>query len=177
MRNPEVRASLVRRSIGALVAAGLAASACYRYVPVPITSAASQEVRIEVTPTAARRLAGDLGVFSTEIDGRLAPERHDSVSVHVPIDREYRGMTVGTTDQVLFLGRSEIVEVRRREFSRARTGLVAAGAVVGFGALAAGIVQLFDPNQPSDQTLTPPPPPQGSRRPSGVHLRIRIPIS
>ena len=87
-------------------------------------------------------------------------------------------MVIGTTDQLLFLGRSEVIEVRKREFSRGRTALVATGAVVGFGAIAAGIAQILDQNPPTDQTLTPPPPSgsKGVRRRSGVHLGLRIPL-
>lgn len=163
------------RSIGTLLIAGAVNGACYRYVPVPITSVANQEVRIEITPAAATRLAGDLGVFSTEIDGRFASESQDSVSIHVPIERQYRGMAIGSTDQLLSLGRSEVVAVRRREFARGRTMLVGAGAVVGFGLLAATVVQLLDPNRDS-QDRPPPPPPAPSRIPSGYHVSVRIPI-
>ena len=175
VRGRRVARTFRGRSIGALLVAGLVNGGCYRYVPVPITSLANDEVRVEITPAAAMRLAGDLGVFSTEIDGRLDSERQDSVSIHVPIERAYRGMAVGTTDQLLLLGRSEVVAVRKREFARGRTTLVSVGAVVGFGLLAAAVVQLADPNRDS-QDPTPPPPPSASRIPSGYQLRVRIPI-
>jgi len=160
--------------IGTLLVAGLANGACYRYVPLSGAPPANEDVRIEITPAAATRLAGDLGVFSTEIDGRLASESHDSVSVHVPIERQYRGMAVGTTDQLVLLGRSEVVTVRKRQFARGPTILVGAGIVVGFGLLAAAVVQLTDPNQET-QDRTPPPPVE-SRIPLGYHFRVRIPI-
>ena len=136
----------------------------------------NEDVRVRVTEEAAARLAKDIGTFSTEIDGQFSRESADSISLGVPIDRMYRGTTIGTTTQTLFLGRSEVVEVRKREFSRSRTVIVSAGTVVGFGLLAAGIVQLADPNGPSPDNTPPPPPPQ-QRRPSGYHvgLRIRIP--
>jgi hypothetical protein len=133
-------------------------------------------VRLRVTETAAARIAPEIGVFSTEIDAQFAREAADSISVGIPVDRTYRGTTIGTTTQTLFLGRSEVVEVRKREFSRSRTVLVSAGTVVGFGLLAAGITQLVDPNGPPSDQPPPPPPPQ-QRRPLG-HYRfsIRIPI-
>lgn len=155
----------------------MANAACYSYVPVSLgTIASKDEVRVRVTETAAARLSKDLGTFSTEIDGQINPEAHDSVSVGVAIAREYRGATIGTTTQVLFLGRSEVVEVRKRQFSPARTVLLSAGTVVGFGLLAVGIVQLVDPNGPPSQDRTPPPPPAQSRRPAGYHLTFRIPF-
>jgi hypothetical protein len=151
-------------------------SACYTYVPVSLAAVESKgDVRVRVTDGAAVRLSKELGAFSTEIDGQLAPEGPDSVSVGVAIARAYRGTTIGTTTQVLFLGRSEVVEVRKREFSRSRTVLLSAGAVVGFGLAAAGIAQLVDPNGPPDNSTTQPPPP-ALRRPSGYHLGVRIPF-
>src|SRR4029079_10312359 len=101
------------------------------YVPVSLGAVPSkEEVRVRVTDAAALRLAKELGAIAIEIDGQMAQEGPDSVSVGVPIDKSYRGVTVGTTTQTLFLGRSEIVEVRRREVSRSRTALATAGAVV-----------------------------------------------
>lgn len=162
-----------------LLIAASTGGACYRYVPIsPTTVAPNDEVRIHVTDDAAARLSKDLGAFVTEIDGRFAPQAHDSVSIAIPIERQYHGMTVGTTSQVLYLGRSEVVDVRKREFDRARTIVVSAGAVVGFGLLAAGIVQLADPN-PDSQEQPPPPPPSPSRFPAGhrvTNFTIRIPI-
>ena len=177
MWQPEVRAGELtrRRAAAALLIAGIANAACYTYVPVSIGSVDSKgEVRVRVTETAAARLSKDLGAFSTEIDGEFAQQGPDSVSLGVAIDRQYRGTTVGTTTQLLFLGRSEVVEVRKREFSRSRTVLMTAGTLVGFGLLAAGITQLTDPNGPSDDK--PPPPPAPLRRPSGYHITVRIPI-
>lgn len=163
------------RTIGALLAA--ANVACYRYAPITLGAAPpASEVRVRVTDGAAARLSKDIGAFVTEIDGQLALQGPDSVSLAVPIDRAYRGVTVGTTMQTLFLGRSEVVEVRKREFDRTRTTLVSVGAVVGFGLLAAAVVQLADPN-PDSQDGLPMPPPAPNRIPHrhGLTMRIRIP--
>jgi len=159
-----------------LVIVGLANAACYTYAPISFEAVASKEdVRLRVTENAAARLSKELGTFSTEIDGQLAREGADSVSVGVAIDRAYRGTTIGTTTQVLFLARSEIVDVRQRQFSRTRTILLSAGTVVGFGVLAVGIVQLVDPNGPSDDRATPPPP-SPLRGPQGARIGVRVPI-
>lgn len=159
-----------------MLIAGTAHVACYRYVPIsPATAAPNGEVRIRITEDAAARLSKELGAYVTELDGQFAPQGADSVSVAIPIERAYRGMTVGTTSQVLYLGRSEVVELRKRQFDRARTMLVSAGAVVGFGLLAAAVVQLTDPNSDS-QDRPPPPPPTGARIPVGYGFRIRVPI-
>lgn len=170
-------ARIVRRhSIGLSLIAAWVGGACYRYVPIsPATAGPNDEVRIRVTDAAAARLSKDLGAYVTEIDGQFAPQGSDSVSIAIPIERQYHGMTVGTTSQVLYLGRSEVVEVRKREFDRARTILVSAGSVVGFGLLAAAVVQLTDPN-PDSQDHPSPPPPTPSRIPLGHRFTVRIPI-
>lgn len=156
--------------------AASAGTACYRYVPVaPATVASNDEVRIRITDDAAARISKDLGAYLTEIDGQWAPQGRDSVSIAIPIERTYHGMTVGSTSQVLYLGRTEVVEVRKREFDRARTVLLSAGIVAGFGVLAAGIVQLADPN-PDSQEPPPPPPPTPSRIPISHLFTVRIPI-
>ena len=174
MRQPEVRACQVVRF--ALAILGLASAGCYSYIPVSLQAAESTEdVRLRVTDDAAARLVKDLGTFSAEVDGRLARQGRDSVSLGVAIDRTYRGTTVGTTTQTIFLARAEIVEMRRRQFSRSRTILASAAVVGGFGALAVGIKQLVDPNGPSDdQPGQPPPAPL--RRPPIHHIGVRIPI-
>jgi len=163
--------------MGAVFAAAAASGACYRYAPIELGAAASSsEVRVRVTDDAAARLSKELGAFVTEIDGQLSSQGPDSVSVAVPIERAYRGFTIGTTPQTLFLGRSEIVEVRKREFDRVRTTLVTAGVVVGFGVLAAAVVQLADPNPDSQDGLpNPPPAPTRIPRVHGLTVRISIP--
>jgi hypothetical protein len=167
---------MIVRVGAALLLAGSASTGCYSYVPVSLGAVEANEgVRLRVTEDAAARLAKDLGVFSTQIDGQFARGAGDSISVGVEIDRAYRGTTIGTTTQEILLGRSEVLEVRKRQFSKPRTVLVTAGTVVGFGLLAVGVTQLVDPNGPSDDSH-PPPPPAPLRRPSGFHLVLRIPI-
>src|SRR6185312_12235244 len=149
--------------------------ACYRYVPIRNeTPGPHEDVRVRITENAAGRLVKDLGVYTTQLDGQYALQGNDSVSLAVPIDRQYQGVTVGSTTQTLYLGRSEVVEVSRREFDRGRTVLLSAGIVAGFAALAASIVQIADPNDPSDNHPVPPPP--SVRRPVSHGFTVRIPL-
>jgi hypothetical protein len=155
-----------------LLLAGLAAPACYRYVPTQLATAPlsrEEDVRVRVTDAAAARLVTELGTYTTELDGRLARERSDSVSLSVAIARAYRGM-LESARQVLVLSRSEVVEVRRRELSRTRTVLATAGALGAFGVLIRTVVQWGDPN-PTSQGPSSPPPPSSTRR----VVRVRRP--
>ena len=164
------------RAVVGLVLAGLLNGGCFTYAPTRFESIQPKDdVRLRVTDDAAARLSKELGAFSTEIDGEMSPEGRDSVALGVSIDRSYKGMSVGTTTQTLVLARAEILEVRKRQFSKTRTVLMSAGTVVGFGLLAAGISQLLDQNEPNDGQPTNPPPPQ-LRRPPRTHFGVRIPI-
>lgn len=165
-----MNASRDGRTVAVLCALGLTLSGCYSYVPIDLASVRPAEhVRVVVTEPAAVRLVKDFGVYLTELEGQVAREGSDSVSVTVPVGRDYRGVALEGGRQTLFLGLQEVVGVRRREFSRRRTVFVSVGALVAFGAIAAGVAQWGDPNS---EVIDPPPPPP----PSGlIMFRFRIP--
>jgi len=149
-----------RRAAGALPAGVVALSGCYGFEAVsPASLAPNAEVRVRITRDAAARLAGELGTTLTQLDGTLAARGPDSLTLTVPIRREYRGVTLDSTVQVLSLGRSDVVDVRRSRLARGRTIAAGAGILVGFALLAAAIVQLTDPNPGSDHQPPPPPSP------------------
>jgi hypothetical protein len=165
-----------RRVSGALFLIAMASGGCYRYVAVPPDAIAHDEqVRVNVTPAAAQRLSGELGVYTTEVDGKLASFGGDSLTVAVPIERKYRGVAIDSTVQTLTLANSELVDVRRSELSRSRTALTVAGVLAGFALLVHAVVQLTNPNPGTDTTI-PPPPPAGSRTAQGHLLQFRIPL-
>lgn len=142
----------------AVLSIGLASTGCYRYVPVQVAAVDPQEdVRILVTESAAARLSRDLGAYTTSLEGRLRQEAHDSVSISLPVTRSYRGRVMDSGWQTLFLGRGEVVQVDRREISRARTVAAGVGAVAVFGLIINSVVQWLDPN-PSGEEQPPPPP-------------------
>jgi hypothetical protein len=144
--------------------------ACYRYVPVEMTAVRpTEDVRLRVSEAAAARLVREFGTYLTELEGQFAREGTDSVSIKVPISRGYRGLSLESGHQTLFLGRSEVVGLRRRQFSRERTMLAGAGAIVAFSLLALAVTQLGEPNSEVEES-PPPPPPQGA-----ILFRFRIP--
>jgi hypothetical protein len=133
-------------------------TACYRYVPVaPSSVPASEEVHVRLTPPGSVRLGELLGGQPDELEGQIAP-RGDSLSVSVVVARAYRGVTFDSSRQALVLGANEVAEVRRRQFSRSRTTLVAVGSVVGFALLVKTIAAIADPNPSAEEPLPPPPP-------------------
>ena len=148
----------------------LVGTGCYRYVPVSLQALRpSENVRVQVTDSAAVRLVRDFGAYLTELEGQITREVGDSVGVTVPVGRDYRGVALEGGRQTLFLGPSEVLTVRRREFSRRRTAAVSISALVVFGLIAAGVAQWGDPNTTIDEP--PPPPPPGG----AILLRFRFP--
>ena len=138
-----------------------AAGGCYRYVPIePAAAGATEEVRVQLTDAAAARLARELGTYTSRLEGQVGRGAGDSLSVSLAIGRQYRGVSLESTRQVLFLGPSEVVDVRRRELSRSRTVLVSVGAIAAFALVAGTVSQLGDPNSGGED---PPPPPPGFR--------------
>ncbi len=147
---------------GTRVALALALGGCYRYVPVDVASVRPAEVvRVDVTEKASLRLVKDFGAYLSSLEGQFAREGRDSVSVTVPVNRDYRGVSLEGGRQTLFLGLQEVVGVRRREFARGRTVAVGVGSLVVFAAIVAGIAQWGDPNS---EVVEPPPPPPPSGR-------------
>ena len=150
---------------------GIAAAGCYQYVPIrPESVRPNEDVRVRVTEPAAARLLQDLGAFTTELDGQLAANGSDSVSISVAIGREYRGIALDSTSQVVHLSRADLVDVRRRTFSRSRTVLATGLALAAFGAIVGSVVQMGDPNTVSPDPAPPPPSPF-----RGVMFRIPLP--
>ena len=149
---------------------GLTLCGCYNYVPVDLASVRPAEyVRVEVTEQAAVRLVKDFGAYLRELEGQVARAGSDSVSVTVPVGRDYRGVALEGGRQTLFLGLGEVTGVRRREFSRSRTVAASVGSLVVFGLIAAGVAQWGDPNS---EVVEPPPPPPP---PGAIVFRFRFP--
>lgn len=161
-----------RATAVAVLSIGGVATGCYKYVPVQVATVDPQEpVRVFVTESAAARLSGDLGAYTTSLDGRLRLEAQDSVSISVPVTRAYRGRLIDTGWQTMFVGRGEVVQVHRRELSRARTVMAGVGAIAVCALLVNSVVHWMDPNPSGEEP--PPPPPVPSPRFSGS---LRIPI-
>jgi hypothetical protein len=150
---------------------GLTLCGCYSYVPVELATVRPAEfVRVDVTEQAAVRLVKDFGAYLTSLEGQFSREGTDSVSVTVPVSRDYRGVSLEGGRQTLFLGLQEVIGVRRREFSRGRTVAVSVGSLVVFAAIVAGVAQWGDPN--SEVVEPPPPPPPVGR----IIFRFGIPL-
>ncbi|MGH7459531.1 MAG: hypothetical protein ACREMA_00705 [Longimicrobiales bacterium] len=161
------------RALGALLLATTIGSGCYHYVPIEAQSAqADEEVRVRVTDSAAVRLVKEFGGYTGLLEGQLADGPSDSLALSIMIGRAYRGVSLDQMRQTLYLGRTEVVQVQRRQLSRGRTALTTAGVLVVFGVFVKSVVLQGDPNPIDDSNPPPPPPLSGARR---WYIRIPIP--
>lgn len=145
-------------------------SGCYRSVPIALSELRpNEEVDVRLTNAAATRFVGELGAYMERLQGLVSVERGDSVSVSVLIGREMAGVQLTATRMPLFVARTEVVDVRRRQFSRTRSVLATAGALMLFGIVVGTVSQAGDPNPPRDDPTTPPP--VGVR----IGMRLRFP--
>jgi hypothetical protein len=125
----------------------LLAPACFRYQAVDLGAVSPQEeVRVLLTDEAAVRLALNYGAINKRLEGQLAPAASDSLMLAVWIGRNYVGTSFENARQRLSLGRGEIMEVRRRTFSPARTAIVTAGVIGVIGIIIDRIGFLENPN-------------------------------
>jgi hypothetical protein len=151
------------RALGAWLALAASGSGCYTYARVPLESVRPGEtVQVRLTDAAGTRLVSDFGAYTRQLEGPLAREGADSLSISVMVGRAYNGVALEGVRQALFLGRSEVTEVRRRQLSRSRTALASAAVLAGFALLITSVVQTADEN-PNAGDPPPPPPPLGAR--------------
>jgi hypothetical protein len=123
------------------------AAGCFRYSAVPPTAVSPDEdVRVRVTNDAAVRIGTALGSITEQLEGRLTPLGADSLALSVWVGKDYRGTPFENARQRVSLTVRDLVEVRRRELSVARTGIVAAGFVVLTALLIDRIAFEADPN-------------------------------
>lgn len=149
----------MRRLAVAAAAGALGVTGCFRYVPVePSVVRPQDEVQVHFTDEAAIRLAREFGRITESLDARIPQQRPDSLSISVWIGRDYQGTQFEHVRQTVFVGREEVAQVRRRQFSLSRTALVTSGVLVVFAVLVDRIFQQENPNTPGDGTTLPPPP-------------------
>lgn len=145
-RESRRRGTLSGNSAGPAHRAGLAlfvvlivsaTSACYRYAPLlgepPVPG---EEVRLRLSGSAAAELSDRVGRSIRSVEGSVLLGTPDSVVVDVGWGAVYAGTVFEGRRDTLRFGADQVLEVDRKEFSRARTAGITA-------ALAAVVVVLF----------------------------------
>ncbi|TVP48492.1 MAG: hypothetical protein EA350_03245 [Gemmatimonadales bacterium] len=106
-------------------------TACYRYSPlVGESPRPGEEVRLRLSGAASAELSDRVGRPIRSLEGRVLASPADSVVVDVGWGAIYAGTVFEGRRDTISFGREQLLEVDRKELSRARTtGLAAAMAV------------------------------------------------
>ncbi|MEX2526927.1 MAG: hypothetical protein WEA09_04755 [Gemmatimonadota bacterium] len=116
-----------------LLALGFSLGGCYSYRPlIGVDPAPTDEVRVRLADAAATQLSQRVGVPLRSVEGTVLRVPADTLFLDVGWGSLYTGTVFEGRRDTLSFGRSQILELDRREFSRGRTALVA-GALVGAG--------------------------------------------
>jgi hypothetical protein len=149
-----------RRRVVTLLLGNLLSVGCYSYVPVGNASTpAGAELRVELTPIGASRLAALVGPRAVRIDGRFVSV--DSGGAMAVVPRSILSMdgmqSAWSGDAPLLLPPDAVASARRRQFSRRRTIVTATSAAVA--AVAIGVTAARRHDKGGGPGNPPPPPP------------------
>ena len=103
------------------------------YVYRPMTSAAppaGERVRLTLTDAGTADLAAQLGPSTVELSGLLVQDSADVYLVSVLGTRARSGIEAGWRGEQVTVPRSLVAQAEQRHFSRTRTALASAGAIV-----------------------------------------------
>lgn len=159
-----VARSRTRRSVAAVAACALFATACYSHAPVPFEAPIPGGiVRAELTAAGTQEAVSRFGPGVREVNGMLL--ENDTVSVSILVDNIQSQQGQIPVDAVaLRLQRDHVATVYERKLSVGRSVLFGAGVIVGALALVEGLE--FVGRQLENEDIDGPPP--------GPSLRIPL---
>jgi hypothetical protein len=119
------------------------ATGCYAYVPmVGEDPSPGEDLRVRLATPAAVELSDRVGRPIRAVEGPLVQLTPDSLTVDVGWGAIYAGTVFEGRRDTLQFHRSQVLEVDRREFSRTRSGILAAGliavAILAFRSISGG---------------------------------------
>lgn len=121
-----------------LLAASLATSGCYAYIPIaPQEAAPGDAVRFRLTPEEAARYQ-DLRLANPRlIEGTLVQEGETEMVLDAHVGRAGAAEGSRLLVQEVSIPRAEILEVELRKLDGTKTGLVVAGGIVAIATVVA----------------------------------------
>lgn len=103
---------------------------CYQYEPVQTTSSpVGQPVRLTLTEAGSVNLAAELGPSVEAVGGRLLGDSGSAYVVALSESRKRNGMEIDWRGEQVSISKSLVADIRKRQFSPTRTGLLSAGVV------------------------------------------------
>ena len=119
-----------------LVGSALLCAGCFAYVPAELASVPpGDEVRVELTRVGFARLPEIPNNSGPDLSGVLVGNGGDRLLLRVPVAIRRDGLLTNTVEQEVAIPTADIVRVERREFSRRRTAVAAAGALASLAGL------------------------------------------
>lgn len=129
---PSVPHSPTRIRVGLWLMFPLLLAGCFSYAPIPEDGVTPEsEIRVRLSATASDQLSTTTGRSVRTLEGRVVALPADSIRLDVSWGAVYAGTPFEGRRDTLSLHRSQVLEVEERQFSRARTGVVAGGLAAG----------------------------------------------
>jgi hypothetical protein len=148
---------------GWIVPGILVVSGCFSYVPADMgTVPEGNDVRLYLTRQGVAGLPEIPTQSGPRLTGTLVRKDNDQILLRVPVAVQQDGLMTRTLGQDVRIPASDIVQLERRSFNRARTGFAVAGGAVAV----VGLIAAFVKSQP--QNVDPRP---GDEEGPGVHGR------
>ncbi|HMI43217.1 MAG TPA: hypothetical protein VK516_06300 [Gemmatimonadaceae bacterium] len=103
---------------------------CYVYQPVTTASPPTgRPVRLTLTDAGTANLASELGPAVEAIGGKLIDNTADSYVVALSESRKRNGTEIDWRGEQVSISKSLVAGIQQRQFSRARTAVVAGGVI------------------------------------------------
>ena len=103
---------------------------CYVYSPVSAASSpAGIPVRLTLTDAGTANLAPELGPSVEAVGGRLLNDSGDAYLLALSDSRKRNGMEIDWRGEQVTISKSLVASIQERQFSRTRTGILAAGLI------------------------------------------------
>ena len=119
------------------------AAACYYYQPLDTPSPQpGTYMQVMLTDSGTSHFWGYLGPDVGNLQGRLISADPQSLALSVHSVEQRHGQILGWKGETVTLSREYVATMQERRFSKGRTGLLAAGAVMGLVAVVTALTNL-----------------------------------
>ena len=103
---------------------------CYVYQPVTTASPPTgRPVRLTLTDAGTANLASELGPSVEAVGGKLIDNTADAYVVALSESRKRNGSEIDWRGEQVSISKSLVASIQQRQFSRARTAVVAGGVI------------------------------------------------
>jgi hypothetical protein len=106
-------------------------NACYSYAPIRTAPVAGSTVTFEITDAGRVGLGTKVGAGAEQIEGVVEGQNDSAYVLRIQNVTYINGQSNQWSNERLEIGKQYVTNAKERRFSKSRTALVAAGAVVG----------------------------------------------